>query len=249
MLQNVRYNKILEQIQRQNSVRVTDLAEELGVSESTIRRDINDLDKAGQLRKVFGGAVANRSDIIGLESDVMTRETLNVEEKNAIARYAASIINDDDFIFIDAGTTTARIVDFLESKKATIVTNGVPLAMKLIQSGFRSYMIGGELKLSTEAVVGTDAVESLKKYNFTKCFIGTNGIDTERGYTTPDIDESMVKTTVINQSYVSYILADHSKFGLITSVSFADIREACIITDHVTDKKYIKHTIVKEVGK
>lgn len=146
MLQNVRYNKILEQIQRQNSVRVTDLAEELGVSESTIRRDINDLDQAGQLRKVFGGAVANRSDIIGLESDVMTRETLNVEEKNAIARYAASIINDDDFIFIDAGTTTARIVDFLESKKVTIVTNGVPLAMKLTQSGFRSYIIGGELK-------------------------------------------------------------------------------------------------------
>jgi Transcriptional regulators of sugar metabolism len=226
MLQNVRYNKILEQIQRQNSVRVTDLAEELGVSESTIRRDINDLDQAGQLRKVFGGAVANRSDIIGLESDVMTRETLNVEEKNAIARYAASIINDDDFIFIDAGTTTARIVDFLESKKVTIVTNGVPLAMKLTQSGFRSYIIGGELKFSTEAVVGTDAVESLKKYNFTKCFIGTNGIDTERGFTTPDIDESMVKTTAIDQSYVSYILADHTKFGIITSVSFADIQKA-----------------------
>lgn len=101
----------------------------------------------------------------------------------------------------------------------------------------------------TEAVVGTDAVESLKKYNFTKCFIGTNGIDTERGFTTPDIDESMVKTTAIDQSYVSYILADHTKFGIITSVSFADIQKACIITDYTTDKKYIKHTIVKEVGK
>ena len=102
--------------------------------------------------------------------------------------------------------------------------------MKLTQSGFRSYIIGGELKFSTEAVVGTDAVESLKKYNFTKCFIGTNGIDTERGFTTPDIDESMVKTTAIDQSYVSYILADHTKFGIITSVSFADIQKACAET-------------------
>ena len=248
MLQSVRYDRILQEIESRKAVKVTSLSEELGVSESTVRRDINELDKIGKLRKVFGGAVSLDSGISAAEEDVLTKESLNILEKDSIARYAASLINDNDFVFIDAGTTTFRLIDHITNKKATFVTNGIMAAEKLMNSGCKTYIIGGGLKAVTQAVVGAEAVENIRKYNFTKSFMGTNGIDAARGFTTPDIDESMVKTAAMEHSYISYVLADHTKFGVISSVSFAEIGDAIVITDSLTDQELKKKTVIKEVG-
>ena len=84
-------------------------------------------------------------------------------------------------------------------------------------------MIGGLLRPSTEAAVGAAAIEAIRQYNFTKCFMGTNGIDPERGFTTPDIGEAAIKTAAMKQSYISFVLADHTKFGLISSITFAQV--------------------------
>ena len=247
MLQKERHDKILAELKRTHAVKVTSLAKEMGISESTIRRDINELDQMGRLKRVFGGAVSISSDMASRETDVASRAQIQVAEKDKIARYAATMINENDFVFIDAGTTTDRMIDYLDKKNVTYVTNGIVHAKKMIQRGFNVYMIGGLLRPSTEAAVGAAAIEAIRQYNFTKCFMGTNGIDPERGFTTPDIGEAAIKTAAMKQSYISFVLADHIKFGLISSITFAQVDEACIITDKAENEQYSQYTVVKEV--
>lgn len=247
MLHDERHEKILNQLTIKHAVKVTSLAKELGISESTIRRDINELHQMGKLKRVFGGAVSISGDMASGETDVAARSQINMAEKEQIARYAATMIDDNDFVFIDAGTTTERMIEYLEKKNVTYVTNGIVHAKKLIQKGFNAYIIGGLLRPSTEAAIGTAAIASIGRYNFTKCFMGTNGIDIERGFSTPDIGEAAVKTEAMKQSYKSFVLADHAKFGVISSVTFAGLDDACILTDRTPDARYRQYTIIKEI--
>lgn len=247
MLTLERQNLILNMLKDKKTVSITELTNELDASESTIRRDLTILDKLGKLSKVHGGAVVIDEDFTVLEANVATKSSLNIDEKIEVGKYAASLINNDDFIYIDAGTTTEKLIDYINNTKAIFVTNGIVHAKKLIQKGCKAYVIGGELKLSTEAIVGADGISNLKKFNFTKCFIGTNGISIEKGFTTPDLEEALMKREAISQSYITYILTDHTKFGKVSSVTFSNIDHACIITDYLPDEKFRKATVVKEV--
>lgn len=247
MLQNLRHEKILKELEMNRAVKVTELAKALDTSESTIRRDIAELDRIGKLKKVFGGAIPSESGMISMPTDVAERDAINIEEKERIARYAATLVEDGDFVYIDAGTTTYRMIEYLENSNATYVTNGIVNAQMLVQKGFNVYMIGGNLRPMTEAAVGASAVEALKKYNFTKCFMGSNGIDLNRGFSTPDISEAAMKTAAIQKSCISFILADHTKFDRISSVTFASIDQAYIITDRVDDPRYLTEAKIKEI--
>lgn len=248
MLTQERFSLILNILKDKKTVTITELTQELKASESTIRRDLSQLDKLGKLHKVHGGAVVIEDDSFSMfEASVEAKSSLNIEEKAAIGKYAASLINNEDFVFIDAGTTTEHLIDYINNTKAVFVTNGIVHAKKLIQRGCKAYVIGGELKLATEAIVGADGISNLKKFNFTKCFIGTNGISLDKGFTTPDLDEALIKREAIERSYMRYVLADHTKFGKVLSVTFSNIENACIITDFLPDDKFRKTTIVKEV--
>lgn len=116
-------------------------------------------------------------------------------------------------------------------KNATYVTNAVAHARNLAIAGFKVILIGGELKGSTEAVVGSSAVEALREYNFNKGFFGANGISIKSGITTPDISEAAVKRTAVEHSNYKYVLADSAKFDNVSSVTFARIDEVKFITD------------------
>ena len=247
MLTEERYSKILECLNEYKTVTVTQLAEALNASESTIRRDLNSLATMKKIIKVHGGATVLNDSFNFSEHPVEAKEKMFSEEKAAIAKYAASTIRKNDFVFIDAGTTTDKMIDFITESSAIFVTNGFSHAKKLARKNFKVYIIGGQIKSSTEAVIGTECVEALKKFNFTKCYMGTNGISLAAGFTTPDTDEAAVKKTAILHSYVAYILADHSKFNQVSSVTFAPADSACIITDYLPDKKYQEKCIIKEV--
>lgn len=249
MLSEERFRTILEILKQRKTASVTELADALNTSESTIRRDITALADMGKLKKIYGGAAAITKNFISDEPDVNTKALQNVEQKEQIARYASNLINNDDFIFIDAGTTTLRLIDFIPTTKAVFVTNGIVHAKKLAAKGFKVYIIGGEIKAQTEAITGSAAVSSIRKYNFTKCFLGTNGVSIENGFTTPDIEEALVKQSALENSYVSFVLADSSKFDTVSSVTFAKLEQACIITDKAKSYKYLERTIVKEVLK
>lgn len=247
MLQEERFNKILTELSNTGAVKNVNLIEMLNVSESTIRRDISELDRMGKLKKVFGGAVQIKKSVNTLEEDILTKSAVNINEKQAIARYAASLIKDNDFIFIDAGTTTERMIDYIDNPTATYMTNGIIHAQKLAQKGLRVNVIGGKLKGRTLSVIGVGAVKSIENYNFTKCFMGTNGVDLEKGFTTPDLDEAVIKEGVIKHSNEVYILADASKFDKVYATSFAQLKGSCIITDKLINTLYKKHATIKEV--
>lgn len=249
MLTQERYHSILQMLSERDAVTVAELSAALDTSESTIRRDLNYLDEMGKLKKVFGGATAIQSSTGVTESPFESRESEMFDEKTAIARYAATLVHDGDFVFIDAGTTTYRLIDFLSNKNATYITNGIAHSRKLIQRGFDTHILGGKIKPFTEAIVGTTAVSLIQRLNFTKAFVGTNGIDLASGFTTPELDEGAVKEAIVNKAYLSFVLADNTKFRRVFPVSFADIRKGCIITDSVPDERFLQATVIKEVNK
>lgn len=157
------------------------------------------------------------------------------------------MINDDDFVFVDAGSTTYLMTTLIEKSKASFVTNGIANAKELAQRGCRVFVLGGELKETTGAIKGLVAAGNLQKYNFSKAFIGTNGISEKQGFTTPDTDEAMLKAVAIERSFVSYVLSDHTKFNKVSAVTFARLDSSCIVTDKCEDEKIKEKTVVKEV--
>ena len=233
MLPEQRYAMILKLLEEKKSITVTEVTAELGISESTARRDITALHKAGRLIKVFGGAVVldDENTFVSLEPTVAQKLEVNSEEKRRIARYAASLIKPGDFVYLDAGTTTGYMLDYIEETTAMFVTNAVAHAQSLVAGGMRVLLIGGELKATTEAIVGSAAVLALKEYHFTKGFFGANGISKTAGFTTPDANEALVKKTAMAQCREAYVLCDHSKFETVSSVTFASLQDAVILTD------------------
>lgn len=247
MITEERYGKILKCVNENTTITVSKLVEILGASESTIRRDLNALDEMGKLIKVHGGATAKENSFSFEEQSVEAKEKMNASEKEKIAEYAASTIRKDDFVFIDAGTTTYKMIDFITEKDVSFVTNGFTHAKKLAARGYKVYLVGGQIKASTEAIVGADTVRDIERYNFTKCYLGANGISLTGGFTTPDVDEANVKTAVASNSYITYVLADHSKFDKVSSVTFMKLNKACVITDKIVNDKYKDECVIKEV--
>lgn len=231
MLTEKRYELILRLLEEKKSITVTEVKELLHTSESTVRRDFTALHQAGKLVKVFGGAVAAEHVIAVQEPTVAQKMEVHREEKQRIAKYAAGLIQPADFVYLDAGTTTGYMLEYLTKPSAAFVTNAVAHAQKLAAAGFRVFLVGGELKASTEAVVGNQAMHTLESYHFTKGFFGTNGISRAAGYTTPDANEALIKKTAMRQCQSRYILSDASKFGKVSAVTFAPFCDADILTE------------------
>ncbi|MCR5100640.1 MAG: DeoR/GlpR family DNA-binding transcription regulator [Butyrivibrio sp.] len=249
MLTEERRKQIVSIVNEKKAVTVAELTELLDSSEATIRRDLNALSKASLINKVFGGATSlDSSNIKTTEESMQEKARINIEEKDSISKYAATLINDQDFVFIDSGTTTLKLIDYITNTNAKYITNGIRHAKKLIDKGCETSILGGRIKTPTEAIIGPDCVESISKYHFTKAFMGTNGIAIDAGCTTPDVDEALVKSVAIKQAYITYILADHTKFGQVNAVTFADISKCCIITDKEPAKRYLEKSIVKVVS-
>lgn len=235
MLTEQRYEIILKLLNEKKSITVAEVKEALDTSESTVRRDFTALHKAGRLIKVFGGAVAPEQAVTTHEYTVAQKLEVHREEKQQVARYAASLIEPEDFIYLDAGTTTGCMLDHVSETRATYVTNAVAHAGRLAAKGLRVLLVGGELKGSTEAVVGNAAAQILRQYHFSKGFFGTNGISRKAGFTTPDPNEAIVKRIAMEHCQNCYVLADSSKFNQISSVTFADFDRASVLTERVPE--------------
>ena len=248
MLTEERHSMIIKAVNERSSVTIAELAEILDVSASTVKRDLIILANEGKIIKVRGGAMSKNESFTSVEKNVEEKASICTEEKMTIAKYAAELIEKGDFVFLDAGTTTEKIIDYLNVQDVTFVTNGFIHAKKLARKGYKVFITGGEIKASTEAIVGAECVLTLKNYNFTKCFMGTNGISLTAGFTTPDVNEARVKSAAIESSREVYVLADHSKFDEISSATFAGLGKAVIITDRIPNRKYNDAADITEVG-
>lgn len=250
MIVNERYLNILNLLNDKKSITISEIVNLLNISESTVRRDLNALDKQKKLIKVHGGAISNKISFITEEETLINKQSINVNEKKDIAKKAASLVNPKDFVYIDCGTTTYEIVNFLTEKNATYVTNSVSIASNLTQKGFNIFMLGGKIKQNTNAVIGSFAKEYIKKFNFNIGFFGTNGVSLKNGYTTPDIEEAEIKELAISKTHIPFVLLDSSKFNLAFSVTFSDLKDAYIITNKCNNNSisdFKKQTKILEV--
>ena len=248
MLAEERFGMILDLLNRQRTATVQQLCEALDASESTIRRDLTELDRLGKLVKVHGGATLPDSRFFAEEPTMEAKQELAVPQKRNIAAAAAALICPDDFVFVDAGSTTLELVRALEGDalRTNYVTNGVAHARILAQKGCRVFLPGGLLRPQTEAIVGASAVSSLQQYNFTKAFMGANGVALEAGFTTPDPEEAAVKAAVVHRARETWFLVDDAKFARICPAVITDLHNGAILTNRCPNPKYKQYTLVKE---
>ncbi|MDO5396688.1 MAG: DeoR/GlpR family DNA-binding transcription regulator [bacterium] len=231
MLPEERLEAIVRIVSDNRSITNQELADLTDSSLSTIRRDVTELASRGMVVKVHGGAMSVSDQTYASDSRMSERRTKNAEAKQKIAAYAAKLIKPGDVVYIDAGTTTEFLTDFITEKEAVYVTNAVSHAVRLVSKGLRVHVIGGMLKPVTEAVIGGEAVVSLRKFNFSLGFFGANGISSGAGITTPDINEAVVKQQAVNSCNRCYVLADSSKLDKVSTVRFADPDDVIIITE------------------
>lgn len=218
----------MAKIVEDNYVALEDLMQLLDSSESTVRRDLGELEQEGRLHRVHGGAELFHS----LQEELSNQEksVKNSQIKQALAQKASRFVYDNDVIFIDAGTTTEFLLPFLQGKNVTVVTNSIHHATRLVDLSIKTIIIGGYVKQTTDASIGSVALEQIRQMNFDKAFLGMNGVD-EAYLTTPDMEEAVIKKAVIANAKVSYILVDGTKIGQVSFVKVAAIDQMTIITE------------------
>lgn len=242
MLTSERRKIILETIKNEGAVKLKQLMDLTESSESTIRRDLNDLEKKGLLIREHGGAALRNN----YEENIEEKSSLYQNEKEEIAKYAASLVQKGDCIFLDAGTTIFHMIKYLEEKDVLVVTNGINHLDELKKYSIKTYLTGGLIKFKTKALIGREAIKTLGDYNFDKCFLGVNSINLDKGYTTPDPEEAFVKSTAKDLAEKVYILADSTKFGKVSFAKIASLDEAIIITNK-EQNEYSEKTEIKVV--
>lgn len=239
LLTSERQQYIIEKINQNGFIKIQELVKELHTSESTIRRDLSQLEDMSVLKRVHGGAelVKKRS----IEPTILEKSTSRTSEKEAIAKEAASMIDDGDCIYLDAGTTTLAMIPFIQNKPVTVVTNGIMQAAVLQESNIITYLIGGRIKKSTNAIIGSQAINNINNYRFDKVFLGINGIHPDWGFSTPDPEEAILKRSAIDLSKEAFILADFSKFDETSFARVAELNQATIITSGMDSAKLAKY--------
>jgi len=243
-----RHHLILQLLKEKSIVKLQELIDITNTSESTIRRDLVQLEDEKKLKRIHGGAARLQGKL--QEPSLIEKSSRNLQEKRNIAQYAAGLIEEGDTIYLDAGSTVMEMIEFLPSKDIVVVTNGIMHINQLLQKEIPTYVIGGYAKSKTNAMIGRGALESLQQYRFDKCFMGVNGIHAQYGFTTPDQEEAMIKEKAISLSRETYVLSDYSKFSEVSFARITELSKATIITnelDQEIERKYASITNIKVV--
>jgi DeoR/GlpR family transcriptional regulator of sugar metabolism len=234
VLARQRQTMILERIREDGGVRVADLARDLGVSDMTVRRDLEALHNAGLVEKVHGGATALQGSAL-FEPGFAAKSDLQKPEKEAIARAAVGLVVPGTAIGISAGTTTyalaRRLVDV---PGLTVVTNSIPVADALHRAGRsdQTIILTGGVRTPSDALVGPFAVAALRTIHVDLVFMGVHGMDPNSGFTTPNVLEADTDRALVESGRRLVVVADHTKWGVVGISTFARLNEAdTVITD------------------
>lgn len=228
MLVGERRRRIVEVLASDQRAQVAELASRFGVSESTIRRDLQLLSEQGVLERTHGGALQPSR----FEPSFGQKETESRVEKMAIAREALRLVEHGQTLFLDAGTTTLELARILPPRRdITVATNSVPIAAELADR-VRLILTGGTVRESTLALTGPMAERSIEQMHVDIAFVGMNGISAAAGLTTPTLEEAATKAKMIAAARLAVVLADSSKFGVVTFARVAGLDEVdLVITD------------------
>lgn len=232
MIMEERRKQIADKLIYQRTLKVTSLMEEFNVSIETIRRDLEYLESAGFLKRVYGGAI--RAESFSEEPLYGTREVKNLEAKKAIAQEAVSLLEDGDTVFVDIGTSCLEVAKLLHMKnQLTIITTSLMIAQEVMESSrHRVFVLGGELRKGDFSLSGFLTLGGLNNFNADKAIIGAGGITVNSGITDYHPEEATVRSKMIEHSKYSIVVADSSKFGVTAMSSVCTLdRVGVIVTD------------------
>lgn len=236
MLVAERYEKIVQIVDERGSIRVSELSDICGVTEETIRRDLDRLENSGKLKRSHGGAVSINEH--KQETPYFTREVQNIEEKKRIAEKAIQLVNENERILLDASSTAWYMAAQIPNIPLTVLTNSIKVAYELSsKNNIQVVSTGGILSPRSLSYVGPLAERSLEYYHVDKAFISCGGANIQRGISDPNELQARLKQKMIELSDEVIVMIDHSKFGVQSFAhitSWIDIEH--LITDEIIDK-------------
>lgn len=237
-----RHSQIVRELSARRRISVRETADLFGVTTETVRRDLDQLEREGLVRRVHGGAVLAQATT-SFEPAFIEREEVAASQKDAIALAALQLLpGEGGSIILDAGTTTRRLATRLGAASSlTVVTNApATAAIVLANDSFTVQMIGGRVRASSQATVGPQAATSLESMRVDVAFVGTNGLSLDYGLSTPDQDEAVVKAAMVRAGRRVVVLADSGKLGEESLNRFATLDQIdTIVTDDGIDQTFI----------
>ena len=236
-----RQNEIYEILKQKKSISVDKLTKLLYVSQSTIRRDLTEMEKKGLVKRTYGGVVLQESP--NEETSLLLRETINVREKKKIAEIASRLLKDNLSVFIDSSSTCTYLVPYMKNfKNLNIVTNGLRIGLLLSeQTSCQIFLASGYIHSRSNSILGNLTVKTLERLHCNLSIISCSGLDLNFGLSETTIDQSEVKIAMAENSNRIILLADHSKFGdakLFKSIPLSKID--CIVTDQKPSEEYVE---------
>ena len=241
MLAIERRNAILEKLQAERRVVVSELSILYDVSEETIRRDLEKLENEGYVIKSYGGAVVNENANLDLPFNI--RKNKNVVGKQKIADIISQTIHDGDFIFLDASSTAVAIAKIIKGKKGlTIITNSLEIAIELLDvPDCKVISTGGEIVSTAFGLVGHVTDKTIRSYYVDKAIISSKGFDLEKGFTDSDERHANNKRSMLESARVKILAVDSSKFDRVSFAKIGDLRDiTMIVTDTKPEDKWLK---------
>jgi len=237
-----RIQQIEEYLKTRGSASLDELCRHFDVSKNTIRRDLHVLEGQGVVKKVYGGVIWNaESSII---PSIAQREITMQEAKSGIAGRAAELVTDNDIIILDSGTTVVQMIEHLTDRQnLTIITNSVPAVnVALAYPQFHVIITGGDLYHPTASFVGFEAMSWLKRLNAGTVFLAATGISLTKGITNYSTIEAEMKKVMMEISERVVLLADHSKFDVVSLMKFADLSDVdMLVTDRSPEREYLTY--------
>ena len=213
MLIDERRQHILELIQSQGRALVSDLSEQLCISQITIRKDLDYLQSKGVIQRSHGGALRVQPSTL-IDPTLQEKQKQNFREKERIAAAATKMVEEGQCIILDSGTTTTAVAERLKRfKQLTVITNAVNIAAELAGTDFEVILIGGTMRKNSFSLVGPLAEDNLEEMHADILFLGVDGFDLEVGITTPNFLESRVNRAMVKAARLVIAVCDSSKFG------------------------------------
>lgn len=230
-MKNTNYLEILNMCNNKGKVSVNELVDILGLSPSTVRREIKKLADDGMVVRYHGGIKTPFNTSTPM-LPYAQRVDLYKEEKARIGKKAASLIPDNSIILIDTGTTCAYVADYITAKNLIVFTNGIEIISPLVKKNYHVTVPPGQIVQATSTYIDfVQNLDYLNNFTFELAFIGTNSIHESVGCASQSASHAAILRKMVSRSKKVYILADHSKFGILNSYTFVNFNECTIITD------------------
>lgn len=234
-----RQDQILELVGQQGKLCIADIADQFNISPATARRDVNKLAKAGKIRRYHGGALK----IVKAEPEkpILRRSEEQREEKVRIGAAAAALVEDNETIFLGSGSTVLEVAKYLVDKHITVITNSLPIILLFLDNpNIGLIALGGEVRASEKSFIGHITESSMQELRADKVIIGIRAISLEQGLTNDYLPETLTDRAIMSLGQQLIIVADHTKFGRVSTALVAPISRLDIV---VTDKKVEKDIV------